>query len=81
MDPSEYAAGSGTVALSEALKNSGTYDPWVPQPVGEVKDDLETVQEKKFKVCIFFPVSFPQVKSHLIYFTLVSHLFQLNRGT
>ncbi|KAF8801238.1 P60-like protein [Phlegmacium glaucopus] len=49
MDPSEYAAGSGTVALSAAVKNSGTYDPWVPQLVEEVKDGLETVQEKKFK--------------------------------
>jgi len=53
MDPSEYAAGSGTVALSAAVESSGTYDPWVPQPVEEVKDGLETVQEKKFKVCIF----------------------------
>ncbi|KAF8801234.1 hypothetical protein BYT27DRAFT_7262267 [Phlegmacium glaucopus] len=50
MDPSEYAAGSGTVALSAAVMKSGTYDPWVPQLVEEVKDGLETVQEKKFKV-------------------------------
>ena len=53
MDPSEYAAGSGTVALSAAVKNSGKYDPWVAQPVDEVKDGLETVQEKKIKVRLF----------------------------
>ena len=52
MDPSEYADGSGTVALSEAVKNSGKYDPWATQPVIEVKDGLETVQEKKIKVCL-----------------------------
>lgn len=54
MDPSEYAAGSGTVALSAAVKESGKYDPWVLQPVEEVKDGLETVQEKKIKVCNLF---------------------------
>jgi nucleolar protein 53 len=54
MDPSEYAAGSGTVALSAAVKSSGKYDPWAPQPVEEVKDGLETVQEKKIKVCFFY---------------------------
>ena len=52
MDPSEYAAGCGTVDLSAAVKNGGGYDPWVPQPVKEVKDGLETVQEKKFKVLL-----------------------------
>ena len=57
MDPSEYAAGSGTVALSEAVKNSGKYDVWVSQPVNEVKDGLETVQEKKIKVCFFLFLS------------------------
>ena len=50
MDPSEYAAGSGTVALSAAVKNSGKYDPWVTQPVIEVKDGLETVQKEKIRV-------------------------------
>ena len=53
MDPSEYSCGSGIVELSAAVKNSGKYDPWAVQPVEEVKDGLETVQEKKFKV--FFP--------------------------
>jgi nucleolar protein 53 len=51
MDPSEYAAGSGTVALSAAVKNSGKYDPWITQLVNDVKDGLETVQEKKIRVC------------------------------
>lgn len=50
MDPSEYNGGSGIVELSAAVKNSGKYDPWVVQPVEEVKDGLETVQEKKVKV-------------------------------
>jgi nucleolar protein 53 len=53
MDPSEYAAGSGTVALSAAVKNSGKYDPWISQPVKEVKDGLETVQEKQIRVSFF----------------------------
>ena len=51
LDPSSYAAGSATVALSAAVKSSGKYDPWVTQPVNEVKDGLETVQEKKIRVC------------------------------
>ncbi|KAF8808305.1 hypothetical protein BYT27DRAFT_7287585 [Phlegmacium glaucopus] len=50
MDPSEYAAGSGTVALSAAVMKSGTYDPWVPQLVEEVKDGLESVQLSNIKV-------------------------------
>ena len=70
MDPSEYAAGSGTVALSAAVKNSGKYDPWDPQPVEEVKDGLETVQEKKFKVLFFF-----KFKSCLTLSLFTSHLF------
>ena len=48
IDPSEYGA---TVTLSAAVKESGMYDPWVLQPVEEIKDGLETVQKKKFKVC------------------------------
>lgn len=74
MDPSEYAAGSGTVALSAAVKNSGKYDPWVTQPVEEVKDGLETVQEKKVRVCVFFFNS--SLRMHRLTFpTLASHLF------
>ena len=53
MDPSEYASGSGIVDLSEAVKASGTYDPWVPQEVVEIKDRLENVQKKKAKVVLF----------------------------
>lgn len=82
MDPSEYAAGSGTVALSAAVKNSGTYDPWVPQPVEEVKDGLETVQEKKFKVCIFCsnPTRY-NTADGFDFFAFTSHLLQLNHET
>jgi nucleolar protein 53 len=50
MDPSEYASGSGIVDLSQAVKASGTYDPWAPQEVEEIKDGLENVQKKKAKV-------------------------------
>ncbi|KAF9484273.1 P60-like protein [Pholiota conissans] len=50
LDPSEYAAGSGIVELSEAVKKSGTYDAWAEEPAEEVlKDGLETVQKKKPK--------------------------------
>jgi nucleolar protein 53 len=73
MDPSEYAAGSGTVALSAAVENSGKYDPWITQPVYEVKDGLETVQEKKIRVCFFnssfqtYCLTFPVLASHPFY--------------
>ncbi|KAF9556091.1 P60-like protein [Agrocybe pediades] len=50
LDPSEYAAGSGVVDLSAAVKESGTYDPWAePEPVEELKDGLETVFKPKPK--------------------------------
>ncbi|KDR76926.1 hypothetical protein GALMADRAFT_66490 [Galerina marginata CBS 339.88] len=50
LDPSEYAAGSGTVELSDAVKQSGTYDPWAEeQAVEEVKDGMETVSKKTIK--------------------------------
>ncbi|CAA7263316.1 unnamed protein product [Cyclocybe aegerita] len=50
MDPSEYAPGSGIVELSEAVKQSGTYDPWQEGSSAEgVKDGLETVEKRKPK--------------------------------
>ena len=78
MDPSEYTAGSGTVALSEAVKNSGKYDPWVTQPVNEVKDGLETVQEKKIRVCLF---NFSFHMHSLTFLVLASHLFYISQET
>ncbi|KAF5310369.1 hypothetical protein D9611_012064 [Ephemerocybe angulata] len=52
MDPSELQSGEGIVELSEAVKQSGAYDPWnaeADEVVVEVKDGLETVQPKKVK--------------------------------
>ncbi|KAF8893071.1 P60-like protein [Infundibulicybe gibba] len=43
LDPSEHASGASAVELSEAVKNSGGYDPWAVAPdEEEVKDGLET---------------------------------------
>ncbi|KAJ7777431.1 ribosome biogenesis protein Nop53/GLTSCR2 [Mycena metata] len=51
VDPTEFGAGSASLELSEAVKNSGSYDPWAPaEEVVEIKDGLETVQPKKVKV-------------------------------
>ncbi|RXW11745.1 hypothetical protein EST38_g14110 [Candolleomyces aberdarensis] len=53
MDPSELKSGEGIVELSEAVKQSGKYDPWADADgdveMEEVKDGLETVQPKKVK--------------------------------
>jgi nucleolar protein 53 len=55
MDPSECSSGSGIVDLSEAVKASGTYDPWASQEeVKEIKDGLENVQKKRVKVTFFY---------------------------
>ena len=53
LDPSEYDAGSGVVELSQAVKQSGTYDPWAGNEDAEeeLKDGLETVVKKPVKVC------------------------------
>ena len=57
--------------------NSGIYDPWVTQPVNEVKDGLETVQKKKIKV--FTNSSFHM--HCLTYPILASHLFYISQET
>ncbi|KAF9461790.1 ribosome biogenesis protein Nop53/GLTSCR2 [Collybia nuda] len=50
VDPSEFESGSGTLGLSEAVKKSGSYDPWAHEPIEEeLKDGLENVQKKKIK--------------------------------
>jgi len=55
MDPSEYTSGSSVFGLSEAVKSSGTYDPWAPKPQEEdLKDGLETVQAVAVKVIRIF---------------------------
>lgn len=54
MDPSELKSGEGIVELSEAVKQSGKYDPWggadEDAEMEELKDGMETVQPKKVKV-------------------------------
>ncbi|KAF8909788.1 ribosome biogenesis protein Nop53/GLTSCR2, partial [Gymnopilus junonius] len=52
LDPTEYAAGSGIVELSQAVKQSGSYDPWAENEdveEEEVKDGMETVIKKPVK--------------------------------
>ncbi|KAJ7578394.1 ribosome biogenesis protein Nop53/GLTSCR2 [Mycena floridula] len=50
IDPTEAGAGSAMLGLSEAVKNSGNYDPWAPQPPQEeIKDGMETVMKKVIK--------------------------------
>ncbi|KAG6916625.1 hypothetical protein DXG01_006121 [Tephrocybe rancida] len=53
IDPSEFGAGSAMLELSEAVKNSGTYDAWAPTEDVELKDGLETVQPKNIKAPAF----------------------------
>lgn len=50
MDPSEYKSGSSVVELSEAVKKSGTYDPWHPEKEEKIPYGSEAVQKKKPKV-------------------------------
>ncbi|GLB39633.1 putative nop53 (60S ribosomal biogenesis) [Lyophyllum shimeji] len=50
VDPTEFGAGSAILELSEAVKSSGTYDPWASPPEQEViQDGLETVQKRTVK--------------------------------
>jgi len=49
IDPSEYKAGHGSVELSTAVKESGSYDPW--GPTGLVESEAEEgPSPKKVKV-------------------------------
>ncbi|KAJ2916207.1 hypothetical protein MD484_g4187, partial [Candolleomyces efflorescens] len=52
MDPSELKSGEGIVEMSEAVRQSGTYDAWASADdveMEEVKDGMETVQPKRVK--------------------------------
>ncbi|KAF8624704.1 hypothetical protein AX17_007035 [Amanita inopinata Kibby_2008] len=49
LDPSEYKSGTSIVELSEAVKESGQYDPWLPADIVTVPDGLETVLQKGVK--------------------------------
>jgi len=60
MDPTEFGSGSAVLDLSDAVKNSGNYDPWAvdeTEPV-EIKDGLEIVQPKHVKVRSFHSPSY-----------------------
>jgi nucleolar protein 53 len=53
IDPTEFGAGSAIIGLSEAVKESGTYDPWVEedaQPEEEF-EGMEKLKRMKVKVC------------------------------
>jgi len=50
LDPPEYKSGTSVVALSQAVKASGGYDPWRSEEEAVLPDGLETVQKKKVKV-------------------------------
>ncbi|KAH7928988.1 P60-like protein [Leucogyrophana mollusca] len=49
MDPTEFGAGSAIIDVSNAVKNSGGYDAWVPVEEEDVRDGLETVKRAKIK--------------------------------
>ncbi|KAG6828135.1 hypothetical protein H0H92_009089 [Tricholoma furcatifolium] len=49
IDPTEFGAGSALLEVSEAVKNSGTYDVWMSPQEAEIKEGLETVQPKNIK--------------------------------
>ena len=53
IDPLEFGSGSATLELSEAVKASGTYDPWIENGVGEdlELEGMERLKRMKVKVC------------------------------
>ena len=59
VDPTGFGAGSAIIELSEAVKGSGKYDPWVEQDV-RAEDELEGMEKlkrMKVKVCHFITES------------------------
>ncbi|PFH47610.1 hypothetical protein AMATHDRAFT_67487 [Amanita thiersii Skay4041] len=50
LDPSEYKSGSTIVELSEAVKQSGRYDPWAAKQPVTLPDGLENVYKPKIKM-------------------------------
>ncbi|EAU83781.2 hypothetical protein CC1G_07516 [Coprinopsis cinerea okayama7 len=66
-DTSELKSGEGVVGLSEAVKQSGTYDPWAEDAKGEEEEKeeevelgLEAVKKKKVK-----PPVLPQPRAQI----------------
>lgn len=53
MDPAEFGAGSALIELSEAVKESGKYDPWGEQDVQAEQEleGMEKLKRTKVKVC------------------------------
>lgn len=56
LDPSEYGAGSSITGLSEAVKQSGSYDAWAPIQL-ELEDGLETIRKPVLKVKVLISFS------------------------
>ena len=55
VDPAEFGAGSVIIELSEAMKASGKYDPWVEAdaPVEAEWEGMEKLKQMKVNVCYF----------------------------
>jgi nucleolar protein 53 len=52
MDPTEFGAGSAVLELSEAVKESGKYDPWAANdvPTEQELEGMEKLKRAKVKV-------------------------------
>jgi nucleolar protein 53 len=50
MDPTEFPSGSAIFELSEAVKKSGSYDPWLVEVEEEGEDDFAPSKKSKVKV-------------------------------
>ncbi|KAG7439418.1 P60-like protein, partial [Guyanagaster necrorhizus] len=57
VDPTEFGAGSAIIGLTEAMKNSGQFDPWAAdaEEKVEVPEGTERLQKKPVKVCLSVP--------------------------
>lgn len=68
IDPTEFAAGSAMLEVSEAVKSSGSYDAWAEvEEEEELKEGMETVMEPIYKVSL---KPFPNEETSLISLSL-----------
>jgi len=51
MDPTEFGAGSASIDVTDAVKNSGTHDLWTSTVEESLPDGLEAVRKRTIKVC------------------------------
>lgn len=49
MDPTEFGAGSASIDVTDAVKNSGTHDLWTPTVEESLPDGLEAVRKRTIK--------------------------------